>query len=269
MKLFLARMALMLSLLVPVYFAAAALGVKFGLIDWKLGLLTLTFQYGIFVLGGALVIALIAFVVAIATKPRRGWAIALIALLIPAAGLGFALSVGQKAASIPPIHDITTNTDDPPVFSDAVMKLRAETPSVNPINAPTAPLSESALYKSDPRFEAILSKSPAELAKAAYPDVTTLKTTAKSADAFTAVVAAAEAMGLTTVTSDSAAGVYEGYFQSFWFGFKDDVAVRIRPDGEGSAIDVRSTSRVGISDLGANAARIKALLADVSKRLAS
>jgi fatty-acyl-CoA synthase len=269
MKLFLARTALLLSLLVPVYFAAAALGVKFGVIDWQTGLLTLTFQYGIFLLGGALVIALIAFIAAIATRPRRGWAIALIALLIPAAGLGFAMSVGQKAEALPPIHDVATNTDDPPVFSEAVMKLRAETPAVNPVNPLTAPLSESSLYKSNSAFEAVLSKSPAELAKAAYPDVTTLKTTAKPAAAFPAVVAAAEAMGLATVTSDSAGGVYEGYFQSFWFGFKDDVAVRIRPDGEGSAIDVRSTSRVGISDLGANAARIKALLADVSKRLAS
>lgn len=269
MKLFLARTALLLSLLVPVYFAAAALGVKFGLIDWKVGLLTMTFQFGFFILVAALVIALIAFIVSIATKPRRGLVMALIAVLIPAAGLGFALSVGQKAASIPPIHDITTNTDDPPVFSDAIMKLRAETPSVNPVNPPTAPLSDSALYKADPRFEPLLSKSTAELSKAAYPDVTTLKTTAKPAEAFTAVLAAAEAMGLATVTSDSAGGVYEGTFQSFWFGFKDDVAVRIRPDGEGSAIDVRSTSRVGISDLGANAARIKALLADVAKRLAS
>ena len=269
MKLILARSALLISLLVPVYFAAAALGVKFGVIDWKTGLLTLTFQYGVFVLGAALVIALIAFIVAVATKPRRGWALALIAVLIPAAGLGFALSVGQKAATIPPIHDITTNTQDPPVFSDAVMKLRAETPSVNPVNPPTARLSDSPLYKSDSRFEAVLSKTPAELSKAAYPDLVTLKTGAKPATAFGAVTGAAEAMGLSTVTSDSAGGVYEGYFQSFWFGFKDDVAIRIRPDGEGSAIDIRSTSRVGISDLGANAARIRALLDGISKTLAN
>jgi uncharacterized protein (DUF1499 family) len=51
---------------------------------------------------------------------------------------------------------------------------------------------------------------------------------------------------------------------TFWFGFKDDVVVRVRPEGEGSRIDVRSMSRVGVSDLGANAERVRKFLAKLS-----
>ena len=62
----------------------------------------------------------------------------------------------------------------------------------------------------------------------------------------------------------------EGVAGSFWFGFKDDVAVRIRATATGgSTVDVRSTSRVGLSDIGANAARIQAFLTGLKTRLAT
>jgi uncharacterized protein (DUF1499 family) len=65
-------------------------------------------------------------------------------------------------------------------------------------------------------------------------------------------------------------GRVEAEVRSFWFGFVDDVVIRVRPisDGTGSAVDVRSVSRVGRSDLGANARRIRAYLADLNRRLA-
>ncbi len=57
--------------------------------------------------------------------------------------------------------------------------------------------------------------------------------------------------------------------ETFWFGFKDDVVIRVRPvaDGGSSRIDVRSISRVGLSDLGANAKRIETWRARVSAEL--
>ena len=76
-------------------------------------------------------------------------------------------------------------------------------------------------------------------------------------------------MGWTVVRGDELSGVLEATAQTFWFGFKDDVIIRIRPTvgGEGTRIDVRSISRVGLGDLGANAKRIKAYLARVSTEL--
>ena len=63
-------------------------------------------------------------------------------------------------------------------------------------------------------------------------------------------------MGLEIVAVDRGAGLVEATATTFWFGFKDDIVVRVVGDGEGSKIDLRSMSRVGQSDVGANAARI-------------
>jgi uncharacterized protein (DUF1499 family) len=82
--------------------------------------------------------------------------------------------------------------------------------------------------------------------------------------AFRRAADAARAMGWEMVAADSAAGRVEATATTRWFGFKDDVVVRVRPDGAGSRIDVRSVSRVGGSDVGANAARIRAYLARVA-----
>jgi uncharacterized protein (DUF1499 family) len=65
------------------------------------------------------------------------------------------------------------------------------------------------------------------------------------------------AMGLTDIRTDAASGTVEGVATSFWYGFKDDVVARV---GD-TQIDFRSVSRVGISDLGANTARINDLRA--------
>jgi fatty-acyl-CoA synthase len=65
--------------------------------------------------------------------------------------------------------------------------------------------------------------------------------------------------GMRVVTDDPAAGVLEATDETFWFSFKDDVAVRVRPEGQGARIDLRSVSRVGRSDLGKNCSRVTAL----------
>ncbi|PZO06409.1 MAG: DUF1499 domain-containing protein, partial [Alphaproteobacteria bacterium] len=80
-------------------------------------------------------------------------------------------------------------------------------------------------------------------------------------------LAEAEAQGWTIVSQDPATGTLSATATTFWFGFKDDVAVRVRAEGAGSVVDVRSTSRVGLSDLGANAARIEAYLSSLAARL--
>lgn len=77
-------------------------------------------------------------------------------------------------------------------------------------------------------------------------------------------LAAAQDMGWDVAETNEREGRIEATATTFWFGFKDDVVVRLTPVGAGSRIDVRSVSRVGVSDLGVNAQRIRAYL----KRLA-
>ena len=77
--------------------------------------------------------------------------------------------------------------------------------------------------------------------------------------AFTKVRAAVKAAGLAVVTDLPAQGRLEATAASGWYGFKDDLMVRVRPDNAGSRIDLRSVSRMGVSDLGVNCARISRL----------
>ncbi|MDO8914186.1 MAG: DUF1499 domain-containing protein [Phenylobacterium sp.] len=268
MRFNLARLSLAVSLLIPVYFMAAALGVKFGLWPWQFGLGVLIAKFALPVLGIGLALALIALIACLVRAPRRGWAIALAALLIPALGVGYLATVRARGAAIPPIHDIATNVVDPPIHSARVLADR-QAQGANPVNALSAKMSTLKPYQA-PQFAALGPRTLGEVGQAAYPAVKTLAVSATPAATYDAAQAQARAEGWTLAAGAPSSGVIEATAETFWFGFKDDVAVRIRraPDGEGSLVDVRSTSRVGLSDLGANAARIEAYLAGLSKRLA-
>ena len=263
------RLSLIVSLLLPVYFLVAALGVKFGLWPWQVGLLVLIVKFGLPLIGVALLLGLVALGVALIGKPRQGWAMALVALLIPAVGLGYLASVRARSADIPPIHDIATDIADPPAFSAGLMATR-QANAANPVNAMTAPIGTLKAYQG-PQFARIATKTLGQVGHEGYPGVRTLPTTATPAQAYAAAQAEAKAQGWTVVTTRPDQGVVEATAETFWFGFKDDVAIRIRPapTGAGSSVDVRSTSRVGLSDLGANAARIEAFLAGLKTRLAA
>lgn len=143
----------------------------------------------------------------------------------------------RLARSVPPIHDITTDLGDPPAF-EAILPLRADAP--NP-----------AEYGGE---------EIAAQQRAAYPDIVPLRLEGSTAAAFTRALEAAREMGWEIIAADSARGRIEAVATTRWFGFIDDVVVRISEDGSRSRIDVRSVSRVGRSDVGANARRIRAYL---------
>ena len=141
------------------------------------------------------------------------------------------------ATSVPSIHNISTDINDPPIFS-AVPALRGE--GTNPLDYDATKLGP--------------------LQSAAYPDLKPMETGLGRSEALTRAVSVLEEMGLEIVTADPQGRIVEATYTSFWFGFKDDLVVRIRPNGSGSLVDVRSVSRVGQSDLGANAKRISEFL---------
>lgn len=262
-----ARIALVLSLALPVYFAVAALGTKFGWWGWQTGLLTLIVTWGPRVIGLAFVLALLALIAALVRRPRRGWRSSLIALLIPAVALGYLGYVRSQSAAIPPIHDIATDVADPPAPSPALAKAR-DAAGANPVARLDAPLATLKAYQG-PRFADIARRSIGELSTTAYPDVRPIQVAATPDAAFDAALAAVRAAGLRVDTADRATGRIEAVATSFWFGFDDDLIVRVRPDGAGSRIDLRSISRVGLSDLGANARRIEGVSADIRAKLGS
>ncbi|MDP2213723.1 DUF1499 domain-containing protein [Phenylobacterium sp.] len=268
MRLMLARFALILSLLLPVWFMVAALGVKFDLWSWRLGLGVLIVQWGPRLLIGAFILAVVALVATLARSPRSGWRAALVALIIPVLGFGYLAYVRSQATAIPPIHDIATSPGDPPTYSAELLALR-EAAGANPVAELSAPLTGLPAYQG-PRFATFADRSLGQVGQDAYPDVKTLTTIRSAAEAFAAAAAEVEAQGWTLVSSDPAAGRLEATAETFWFGFKDDVVIRVRSGEPGgpTAIDMRSTSRVGLGDMGANAARIEAYLASLGKRLA-
>eukprot|EP01041_Mallomonas_annulata_P017618 gene17618-36165_t len=161
MKLLIARVSLILSLLLPVYFMGAALGVKFGLWSWQVGLMKLIVQFGLPLIGLTLLLGLVALVWTLVRKPRTGWAMALVGLLIPVLALGYLGSVRSKSADIPPIHDISTDIADPPAFSPKVMAARQAT-DANPVNAMTAPMGSLKAYQG-PAFAKIAGKTELEV----------------------------------------------------------------------------------------------------------
>lgn len=216
---------------------ASGFGYRGG--TWELGTAFTMIKWAAYLGVAVSVLAIIA--IAIARPIGRTTVLLTSALVIAASTAFIPWRWKQRAGTVPPIHDITTDTKDPPPFV-AVLPLRAK--AKNP-----------AEYGGD---------SIAALQRAGYPSLGPLVMRAVPGDAFARARAAAGEMGWDLVAADSAGGRIEATATTTWFGFKDDVVVRIRPSGAGSVVDVRSVSRLGGSDVGTNAARIEAFLARLS-----
>lgn len=248
------KIVLALLAFLPLYFAVAALGTKIGIWSWQTGLMALTMGGGVILLGIVAVAALVSLIIAVRAKPRRNpvMAAAIIGLLVPAAAFVMFMAAGSKAGDNP-IHDVATDTADPPEFSAETMAAR-EASEANPLSDYQTPLGELELYEGVAPELAI--KSHAQIITDRYASLAPLPLAGASrADAVAAVAAAMGNMGFNDIRTDVTAGTVEGVAESFWFGFKDDVIARIAEN----EIDFRSVSRVGRSDLGANAERIAKL----------
>ena len=215
----------------------SGLGVRLGL--WSFGTGFAILHWAAY---GGLAVAACA-IVALAIPKIRSAAVGGLVLSI-ALGLGVAYLPwhwNQQARTVPPIHDISTDLTDPPAFV-AVLPHRAG--AQNP-----------ATY-GGPEVTAAQRKG--------YPDIQPLELAVAPEVAYARALAAAQAMGWELVAADAAGGRIEATATTLWFGFKDDVVVRVRPAAMGSRIDLRSVSRVGKSDVGTNAKRVRAYLAKVA-----
>ena len=168
---------------------------------------------------------------------NRAWAGAIVSLIILVP-----MSPHIKAAfSVPGIHDITTDTDNPPAFID-ILPLRADAP-----NSP------------DYGDETL-----AAAQKTGYPEIAPLTLAVPPAETFARAQKLVEARGWALVAANAGEGRIEATAESKFMHFKDDMVIRIAADGQGSRIDMRSVSRFGRSDLGVNAKRIADFLKDLS-----
>ena len=258
------RFALTLALLLPVYFAIAALGTKAGFWTWQVGLGSLIIGAGPMLLGVVALVCVVSLILVVIKPPRNGWLLPLVGLAVPV-GAFVMLGGVRTTAGENPIHDVATDTASPPMFSEAVMTAREEFGS-NPVVDYATPLSEIEWWA--PRAsEELAAKSHSQIVSELYPDLSSLSLgQANVADGAAAVALAMADIGLTGVSTTETAdeATIEGVAETFWFGFKDDVVVRVA----NGAIDIRSVSRVGVSDLGANSARVAKLRAAIEARLA-
>jgi uncharacterized protein (DUF1499 family) len=239
-----ASLGLLLALVAVLMLGAAPLVYRTGLQPLPVSFLLL--RNGVYVAGGAAVLSLIALI---------GWRqygralrrLVPVALVVSAVVGVVPFTFFNPRNPPPPIHDITTDTTNPPSFA-AVLPLRAAANASN--RAEYAP-------------------ADAEVQRLAYPDIAPVTSRLEPPQAFARALDAARAMGWTVVAQDPAAGLIEASDTTFWFGFTDDVVIRVAvaPDGGGSRIDVRSLSRIGRGDVGANAKRIRAYTGKLNQGL--
>ena len=211
-------------------------GTRYGLWPWQTGLSLLTWAAYTGIAGAVGALGLILLLVV----PRwraRPW-IPVLALCIALAAAAPPLILLQQAESVPPIHDISTDVFDPPQF--------------------VALAAERALAPNGAKYGGL---EVAAQQQKAYPDIKSLIVKSAPGETVQRAIDAARSAGWEIVSSDTPTGRIEATDTTRWFGFKDDIVVRVRPEGTGSRIDVRSVSRVGTSDIGANAKRVRGFLA--------
>jgi len=211
-----------------------------GIWPWETGLRVFTWAAyaGLAAAGLGLILALAAAV----PRWREGAWLAVAALALGLVAAAPPILLLKKAEGVPPIHDITTDPFNPPNFV-ALLPLRLAMPN-------------GANYGGG---------AVAARQQQGYPDIKSLILKEPPAEAVQHAIDAARACGWEIVASDARNGRVEATDTTAWFGFKDDIVVRVRglADG-GSRVDVRSVSRVGRSDLGANAARVRKFLAKLA-----
>jgi uncharacterized protein (DUF1499 family) len=228
---------LVLGVVAVIILVCAGPGTRMGIWPWRAGLLLLSVSAA---LGVAVVVIALAQI-AVPAWRRPAPKLLMAAFVLGALAIVPVMLLYSKAKRVPPIHDITTDFADPPAFV-ALVAARKDAPNGIAYAGPEVAAKQRGYYSEV--YPVVVKQPPAE--------------------AFQKALDAARASGWDVVASDVASGRIEATDTTAWFGFKDDIVVRVRPVEGGSRIDARSMSRVGRSDLGANAERLRKFLAKLS-----
>jgi uncharacterized protein (DUF1499 family) len=235
---FLTGLAVLTAVLSGLGAVSAGLGNRWEIWDFRTSLTI--FRWSAYGGAAAVVISMIAILSLLRPVSWRSFLWALIGLVVGAALVAIAWNWEQTARSVPRIHDVTTDTTNPPEFV-AIARLQRK--------------NWNSLQYGGPEV--------ARQQHNAYPDIVPLILTVPPDQAFDKALSVAKSMEWTIVDANKAGGRIEAVATTFWFGFKDDIVIRIEQSGPGSRVDIRSVSRVGVSDLGTNAKRIREFLREM------
>jgi uncharacterized protein (DUF1499 family) len=218
--------------------------VRFGFLEMKPALATF---FGALACAGLSILVGFAAFAAIWQNGSRGMSRILLALLIDAVVLAYPAYLAVQYRKLPPIHDITTDPIDPPRF-EALAPLRT--------GDDTNPAVYAGLYS-------------AEQQRRAYPDIETVELDVPAQRAFDIakrIVAKRKWLVIDEREPQPPRrlGRIEAVARTAIMGFREDVSIRVTPDGDGSRVDIRSASRYFESDLGSNAARISKLIDEIN-----
>ncbi|ABD89818.1 DUF1499 domain-containing protein [Rhodopseudomonas palustris] len=218
--------------------------VRFGFLEVKPALATFFAALGI--AGLSILVALAGFV-AIWQNGSRGMGMILLALTLDVAILAYPGYLGLQYRRLPPLHDITTDPIDPPKF-EALARLRVGDGTNTAVYA--------GLYS-------------AEQQRAAWPEIETVQLDVPVQKAYDVTLELITKRKWRIVDARAPQpprreGKIEAVARTLIMGFREDVAIRVLPDGDGSRVDIRSSSRYFESDLGSNAARVTKLIDDIN-----
>jgi Protein of unknown function (DUF1499) len=218
--------------------------VRFGFLEMKPALTTF---FGALALAGLSILFGFAAFAAIWQNGSRGMGRILLAFLINALVLAYPAYLAVQYRRLPPIHDITTDPIDPPRF-EALARLRTSDDTNSAVYA--------GLYS-------------AEQQRRAYPDIETVELEVPVDRAYAVALQLVNRRKWLVIderppTPPRRVGRIEAVARTPIMGFREDVAIRIMPDGEDSRVDIRSASRYFDADLGSNAARVSKLIEDIN-----
>jgi hypothetical protein len=218
--------------------------VRFGFLEMKPALATFFGALGI--AGLSILVGLAAFA-SIWQNGSRGMSRILLALLIDGIVLAYPAYLGLQYRKLPPIHDITTDVLDPPRF-EALARLRAGEGANSAVYA--------GLYS-------------AEQQRTAYPDIETVELETPVQRAYELTLQLVNKRKWLVIDErppqlPRRIGRIEAVARTPIMGFREDVSIRVTPDGEDSRVDIRSSSRYFEGDLGSNAARVAKLIEDIN-----
>ena len=243
MKRFIAKSLFYLSLLATLTFILSGYGYQWEI--WTLGMGFSLLRYSAYAAIGLLVTQLLALFF-MKESGAKAVSMLVVGVMLTLLISGTALYWQQKAQGVPPIHDITTDMENPPEFV-AMVRLRED--AQNP-----------------PEYSG---EEAAEAQREAYPNVQPLMTAAPKQEVIDEIVTLIVSRNWDLVSINRQEGRVEATEKLAWFGFKDDVVFRITETDDGSRVDMRSKSRIGRSDIGVNADRIESFLRDLENRLES
>ena len=218
--------------------------VRFGFLEMKPALATF---FGALALAGLSILIGFAAFAAIWQNGSRGMSRILLAFLINALVLAYPAYLAVQYRRLPPIHDISTDPINPPRF-EALAALRT--------GDDTNTAAYSGLYS-------------AEQQRVAYPDIETVELELPAQRAYEVTLALINKRKWLVIDErppqpPRGIGRIEAVARTPIMGFREDVSIRISPDGEDSRVDIRSSSRYFESDLGSNAARVARLIDDIN-----